>query len=110
MGEKSARRRMLEESLAADPLDPFLRYGLAMQCLREGDVLEGRERLLALIADHPGDQVAAHQQLGQSHIETEEWDEARRILLAGIALAHQVGDRHAAAEMQGLLDSIADER
>ena len=37
MAEKSRRRLMLEQSLAEDPADSFLRYGLAMQCLREGD-------------------------------------------------------------------------
>ena len=110
MSEKSARRRMLEESLASDPQDPFLRYGLAMQCLREGDVAEGRERLRSLIADHPADQVAAHQQLGQSFLEFEEWDEAVRVLRAGVALAEKRGDRHAAAEMQGLLNSIPPRR
>ena len=43
MAEKSPRRQMLEQSLAEDPGDTFLRYGLAMQCLREGDVEEGRD-------------------------------------------------------------------
>ena len=42
MSSKSPRRLKLEESLADDPSDTFLRYGLAVQCLREGDVDEGR--------------------------------------------------------------------
>jgi predicted Zn-dependent protease len=103
MGEKSARRLKLEESLALDPSDTFLRYGVALQCLREGDVAEGRERLKALIADHPEDQVAAYQQLGQSYLEAGEVEEARAILTAGIARARARGDWHAAAEMEGLL-------
>jgi predicted Zn-dependent protease len=106
MAEKSPRRLMLESSLAEDPADTFLRYGLAVQCLREGDVEEGRQRLLALIADHPDDTVAAHQQLGQSYLEAEEADEARAILEKGIALANKRGDWHAASEMQGLLSEI----
>ncbi len=97
---------MLETSLAEDPADTFLRYGLAVQCLREGDVDEGRERLNALIADHPGDQVAAHQMLGQSHLEAGEADQARAILRAGVALAGRQGDRHAASEMEGLLSQL----
>ena len=64
MAEKSRRRVMLEQSLAEDPSDTFLRYGLAVQCLRDGDVEEGRERLRALIAEHPDDQIVAYQQLG----------------------------------------------
>lgn len=106
MADKSPRRLMLEESLALDPADTFLRYGLALQCLREGDVEEGRTRLLSLIADHPGDQVAAHQQLGQSYADTGEPELARQILQAGIALAGTRGDWHAASEMEGLIAGL----
>lgn len=94
---------MLETSLAEDPADAFLRYGLALQCLRDGDVPEGRRGLRALIADHPEDAVAAHQMLGQSYLESGEVDQARAILKAGIALAGKRGDWHAASEMEGLL-------
>jgi thioredoxin-like negative regulator of GroEL len=100
MAEKSKRRLMLQTSLAEDPADPFLRYGLAMQCLREGDIEEGRQRLAELIADRPDDQVAAYQQLGQSYAETGETEAARAVLMAGIAKARAAGDTHAAAEME----------
>lgn len=106
MAEKSSRRKMLEASLAEDPDDSFLRYGLALQCLREGDTAEGRERLLALIADHPDEQVAAYQQLGQSYLETAETDLAQETLRKGVAKALAQGDTHAAAEMQGLLAQL----
>ena len=106
MAEKTPRRSKLEASLAEDPADTFLRYGLAVQCLREGDIEEGRDRLKALVADHPEDTVAAHQQLGQSYLEGGEVDEARAILEAGIALARKRGDWHAASEMEGLLAQV----
>ena len=102
MAEKSPRRVMLESSLAEDPADAFLRYGLALQCLRDGDVAEGRLRLAALIEDQP-DTVAAYQQLGQSFLEDGELDKARAILRTGIAVAQRRGETHAAAEMDGLL-------
>ncbi len=106
MAEKSERRRMLEQSLAEDPTDTFLRYGLAMQCLRDGDIEEGRERLKALIADHPDDQVSAYQQLGQSFLEEGDAEEARRYFLLGIEKANARGDWHAASEMQGFLEQL----
>ena len=106
MPDKSPRRLMLEASLAEDPADTFLRYGLAVQCLREKDQAEGRERLLALIADHPSDQVAAHQMLGQSYLEAGEFHQARTILQAGVTLAGKRGDWHAASEMEGLLGQV----
>lgn len=98
---------MLEQSLAEDPTDTFLRYGLAVQCLREGDVEEGRARLLALISDHPRGQVAAYQQLGQSYAESGEVEAATAILRAGIDRARDAADEHAAAEMEQLLGSLA---
>jgi thioredoxin-like negative regulator of GroEL len=106
MTGKSDRRQKLEESLAADPGDTFLRYGLAVQCLREGDSEEGRERLKSLIADHPEDQIAAYQQLGQSFAETGETETAIATLKEGVALARARNEGHAAAEMQQLLDSL----
>lgn len=106
MSTKSPRRLKLEESLSADPSDTFLRYGLAVQCLREGEVVEGRDRLIALIADHPEDQVAAYQQLGQSYLESEEVEEATRTLRAGVEKARARGDWHASAEMEGLLANL----
>ena len=104
--EKSPRRRLLEASLAEDPADTFLRYGLAMQCLREGDVADGRARLLALIADHPDDQVAAYQQLGQSYADAGETAAAAEALKTGIAKAKVRGDWHAASEMEGILGML----
>ena len=44
---------------------------------------EGRARLHALIDDHPDDQIAAYQQLGQSYAETGEAEAARAILAPG---------------------------
>jgi predicted Zn-dependent protease len=107
MAEKSPRRIRLEESLKEMPDDTFLRYGLALQCLRDGDIAEGRQRLIALIADHPDDQIAAYQQLGQSYMETAEPSDARQWLTLGIAKAAARRDDHAAAEMQGLLDQLS---
>lgn len=106
MAEKTRKRLMLEQSLAEDPTDSFLRYGLAIQCLREGDVEEGRQRLLALISDHPDDQVAAYQQLAQSYAEAQETGPARATLQMGISKAEAAGDWHAAAEMRQMLESL----
>jgi thioredoxin-like negative regulator of GroEL len=106
MPEKSPRRLMLERSLADNPDDAFLRYGLAMQCLREGEVEEGRRGLRALIEDDPDRQIAAYQQLGQSYAEAGETEAAATVLRAGLAKAQAAGDWHAAAEMEQLLDSL----
>jgi predicted Zn-dependent protease len=106
MAEKSPRRLMLEASLSEDPHDPFVRYGLALQCLRDGDIEEGRQRLRSLIDDDPEGQVAAYQQLGQSYAETRELPAALAILRAGAARAQSAGNWHAAGEMEQLIASL----
>src|SRR5262245_8488546 len=106
MPEKSPKRLKLEQSLAEDPGDRFLQYGLALQCLREGDLEEGRERLKSLIAEDPEHQVAAYQQLGQSYAENGELEPARSILQRGIGAAKAAGDHHAAAEMEQLIVTL----
>lgn len=106
MAEKSPRRLKLEQSLAEDPTDAFLRYGLGLQCIREGDVEEGRRRLMELVANRPDDEVAAYQQLGQSFMESGEAEAARRWFGEGISKARARGDGHAASEMEGFLAQI----
>ena len=106
MPEKSKRRLLLESSLLEDPTDAFLRYGLAIQCLREGDLVEGRARLRALIDDEAEGVVAAYQQLGQSFAESGEHDNASVTLRAGIRKATSLNDLHAASEMEGLLETL----
>ncbi len=106
MAEKSRRRLMLEQSLAADPDDAFLKYGLAMQCLRDGEVAEGRQRLQQLIGEDPTRQIPAYHQLGQSFADEGQNDEARKVLTEGIVRAKAVGDWHAAGEMDGILELL----
>jgi predicted Zn-dependent protease len=106
MAEKSPRRRMLEQSLSEDPSDAFLRYGLAMQCLREGDIEEGRERLRSLIDDDPDRQIAAYQQLGQSYADSGDHATALDVLRLGVTKARATGDWHAAGEMEQLIGSL----
>ena len=105
MAEKSPRRLKLEASLAEDPADTFLRYGLAVQCLREGDVEEGRSTLLALIADHPDDRSRL---ISSSASRTSSRRAGRGPVRSssGIAMARKRGDWHAAAEMEGLLSQV----
>jgi thioredoxin-like negative regulator of GroEL len=107
MSEKTRRRLILEQSLAEDPTDSFLRYGLAIQCLREGASEEGRQRLLALIADHPDDQVAAYQQLAQSYADTGETQAAVAMLRTGIKKAQASDEKHAAGEMEQMLVTLS---
>jgi Tfp pilus assembly protein PilF len=95
---KKTRKEQLEEMLAGDPNDPFLRYGLAMEYVSEGNDEEGAKRLVEL-TQISTDYIAAYQQAGQAFYRLGKFPEAREIFKSGIAAARKAGDLHAAEEM-----------
>jgi Tfp pilus assembly protein PilF len=104
MAEKT-RKQQIEEMLAEEPNDAFLRYGLAMEHVGIGDD-EGAVRCLReLIAVDP-DYVAAYQQLGQALVRLGQNTEARAAFELGIATARRKGEVHAAEEMQGFIANL----
>jgi thioredoxin-like negative regulator of GroEL len=99
------RKEQLEEMLADEPNDAFLRYGLAMEFVSEGNVEEALRRLHTMCADKL-DYVPAYQQAGQLLMRLDRLDEARAVFKQGIALAQRVGNAHAAGEMEGFLETL----
>jgi hypothetical protein len=99
------RRQKLEAFVAAHPNDAFGRYGLAMECIRDGDNEAAIGHFRQLIESHP-DYVAGYFHYGQLLAKLSREDEARQILAAGIAVAARQGDAHAASEMQSALDTL----
>jgi Flp pilus assembly protein TadD len=99
------RKQQLEEMLAEDPNDPFLRYGLAMEHVSAGDLdaaVRGFRELFAVAPDY----VPAYLQAGQVLARLGRAAEARDVLRQGMAVAARQGDEHARGEMEGLLDSL----
>lgn len=103
--DANSRRHKLEAFVAARPDDAFARYGLAMECAREGDLDAALEHFRRLREANP-DYVSGYFQCGQLLARLDRFDEARAILTAGIATALRQGDSHAASEMQAALDSL----
>jgi thioredoxin-like negative regulator of GroEL len=104
MVEKT-RKEQLEEMLADEPNDAFLRYGLAMEFVSEGNVEEALRRLHTMFADKL-EYVPAYQQAGQLLMRLDRLDEARAVFKQGITLAQRVGNAHAAGEMEGFLETL----
>lgn len=99
------RKQQLEEMLAEDPDDPFLRYGLAMEHVSAGDLeaaVRGFRDLVALAPDY----VPAYLQAGQALARLGRAAEARDVLRQGIAAATRQNEPHAKGEMEALLDSL----
>jgi Flp pilus assembly protein TadD len=99
------RKQQLEEMLAEDPNDPFLRYGLALEHAGAGDLEAAVRGLRELIAGTPA-YVPAYLQAGQMLTRLGRVDEAREVFRQGIAVAAKEGDQHAEGEMQGMLDGL----
>jgi Tfp pilus assembly protein PilF len=100
-----SRKQQIRELLAEDPTDAFLRYGLAMEHASAGEHAEALRCFEELIRDTP-DYVPAYVQSGQLLARLGQDDEAREVFRAGIAMARQQGDLHAAGEMEGFLEGL----
>ncbi|HXR33221.1 MAG TPA: hypothetical protein VN830_05920 [Verrucomicrobiae bacterium] len=103
--QKKSRRHKLEEFVAQNPKDTFSRYGLALECLKEGDKAGAEAEFRKLIENH-ADYVPGFQMYAQMLAQDERREEARSILKAGIVAATRVGNTHARSEMEGLLAEL----
>jgi len=100
-----SRKQQIEEMLAEEPNDPFLRYGLAMEHVSAGQDEEAVRCFQELLQTAP-DYVPGYMQAGRTLARLDRVDEARAIFQAGIAAARQKGDVHAAEEMAGFLEGL----
>jgi cytochrome c-type biogenesis protein CcmH/NrfG len=99
------RISMLSEILAANPADTFARYGLAMEYSKAGDV----ERALAefkTLLDKSPDYTPGYFMAAQTLANAERIDEAKRMLVDGIACARRTGNQHAQSEMTAMLEEL----
>jgi Tfp pilus assembly protein PilF len=102
---ETERMRQIRALLADDPADPFLRYGLAMEYVSQGDDASAAGHFRDLIAATP-DYVPAYLMLGQTLVRLGDEAEAKDVLRRGVAAAGKAGNEHAQGEMQALLDSL----
>lgn len=101
MSERT-RKEQIQEMLAADPNDSFLRYALAMEHLGAGELEEAIRCWQDLLARDPN-YVPAYLQAGQALVQLGRREEGRELWQRGVAAARQQGDQHAAEEMQRFL-------
>ena len=99
------RKEQIEEMLALDPGDSFLRYGLAMEHASAGADEEAARQLVELTR-RDAEYVPAYLQAGQILARLGREGEARQTLQAGVAMANRKGDGHAAGEMAALLAAL----
>jgi thioredoxin-like negative regulator of GroEL len=103
--QKKTRRQMLEEFVGKKPDDAFSRYGLAMECMNNGDTAAADRQFRALLEHNP-DYVPAYLMYAQMLARESRTSEAKKILSSGIAAAAKKGDEHARSELQALLSEL----
>jgi len=99
------RIALLTEVLAQNPTDAFARYGLAMEYSNSGEVERALEEFGRLLATHP-DYTAGYFMAAQTLAKAERTEEARKMLVDGIASAKKTGNGHAQSEMEGMLAEL----
>ena len=104
--QKKSRRQRLEDFLASNPNDAFSRYGVALECIREGDLPAAESHFRALLETNP-DYVPGYQMFAQMLAQNDRADEARIALSKGIDSAIRQGNQHARSEMEALLAELS---
>ncbi len=99
------RLTMLQQILAQDPNNKLARYGLAMEFSNAGQTDAAVSEFQKLIAQD-ATYANAYFMAAQALHKAERTDEAKSMLTQGIAAAQKSGNRHAASEMQAMLDEL----
>jgi predicted Zn-dependent protease len=101
----SKRREKIESMLKDEPKDVFLRYALAMEMEKAGEVEPALQLHAQLVAEQPP-HIASYFRSAQILAEAQEIDRARSFLREGIEAARAARDFHAAAEMGEMLSDL----
>jgi len=103
--QNKTRRQRLENFLVTNPNDPFTRYGVALECVREGDLAAAESHFRSLIESNP-DYVPGYQMFAQTLAQNDRSEEAKSILTQGIQVATRQGNQHARSEMEALFADL----
>ena len=95
----------LNDILTANPDDAFARYGLAMEYSKAGDVERALGEFKILLQKNP-DYTAGYFMAAQTLASAERVEEAKRMLVDGIASARRTGNQHAQSEMTAMLEEL----
>lgn len=101
----SERLEQLEKLHAADPADPFLTYGIALEHAKAGrseQAIDWLDKTLALDVNYHYAYFQKARALGELGRD----DEAKQVLRSGIELAQQANNEKAQRELTELLESF----
>ena len=99
------RIALLTEILTANPDDTFARYGLALEYSKAGQTEDALKEFKTLIEKNP-DYTPGYFMAAQTLASASRIDEAKRMLVDGIASARRTGNTHAQSEMTAMLEEL----
>src|SRR5882757_739465 len=99
------RLQMLSQFLEQNPGDAFARYGLAMEHSKAGQTEQALAEFKRLLELHP-DYTNGYFMAAQTLERTGRTSEAKKMLENGVEAAKRTGDKHAMAEMAGMLEEL----
>jgi Tfp pilus assembly protein PilF len=88
-----------------NPTDSFVMYGIALEYISKKDYPKAEEYCLKLL-ETDSKYVPVYMQYAQLKEKINQIDEAKRLYLEGIEVANEIGDKHAAKEMEEFLDEL----
>jgi predicted Zn-dependent protease len=95
----------LNEILTENPKDAFARYGLAIEYSKQGDFDRALAEFSILLENHP-DYTAGYFMAAQTLVKAERAQDAKAMLLKGVASARRTGNLHAQSEMEAMLAEL----
>lgn len=98
------RIEALQQMLAADPKNSFVRYGLAMELVKGGALAQAVAEFETLLSFDPN-YSAGYYHGGQTLEKLGKLDQARELYRRGVEVSR---DPHARAELQAALDILGD--
>ena len=101
-----SRLQMLTQFLEQNPGDAFARYGLAMEYSNGGQTERALAEFSKLLELHP-DYTNGYFMAAQALERSRRTPEAKKMLENGIEAAKRTGNKHALAEMTGMLEELS---
>lgn len=101
------RLEALQAMASQNPTDTFVRYGLAMEYAKSGDLDRAAAEFRSVLDVNP-DYAAAYFHGGQTLEKMGQLDEARAFYQRGIEATLRTGDAHTRSELQAALDILGD--
>ncbi|MCB1020813.1 MAG: tetratricopeptide repeat protein [Acidobacteria bacterium] len=103
---ENKRLEKLQQFLQANPNDCFVRYGLAQEYGKAGQLEAAIDEYRRIFEINP-DYQAAYFHAGQAYRKLGQNDQARQVFERGIETSLRTGDLHARSELEAALAEIA---